>query len=109
VRTQKTRQNGDNTTVEPIKIPPVDSTTTAIFPEWIRLPKAGQLCRWCGLSRGALNALILPQAANGFCPPVKSFCIRQRGAKSGIRLISYDSLRSHILSQESGRESVCAA
>ena len=41
------------------------------------------------MTRAALNGLILPTEANDHKPAVKSFCIRQRGARTGIRLISY--------------------
>lgn len=73
---------------------------TNIRPEWIRLPQPGLRCQWTGLSRSALNQLILPGPTNGGRPPVVSYCLRQRGAKNGIRLISYDSLRQHIMASE---------
>jgi hypothetical protein len=69
---------------------------TNIRPEWIRLPQPGLRCHWTGISRSALNQLILPGPANGGRPPVVSYCLRQKGKKTGIRLISYDSLRKHI-------------
>ena len=69
---------------------------TNIRPEWIRLPQPGLRCNWTGLSRSALNQLILPCPTNGGRPPVVSYCLRQKGKKTGIRLISYDSLRKHI-------------
>jgi hypothetical protein len=43
-----------------------------------------------------LNELILPTELNGFKPPVRSFCLRKRGAKTGIRLVDYASLKAHI-------------
>lgn len=67
-----------------------------IRPEFIRLPRAGEACPHTGLSRTALNALILPTAANGFRPAVKSMVLRQRGNQRGIRLISFDSLIAHL-------------
>jgi len=48
------------------------------------------------MARSALNGLILPNADNGFRPPVKSFVLRRRGARTGIRLIDYESLVSYI-------------
>lgn len=77
---------------------PIESRiqTPPAAPEFLRLPPAGQRCPFCGLSRSALNALILPSPLNGNKPPVKSFCLRQRGAKTGIRLIDYASLAAHI-------------
>ena len=67
-------------------------------PEFIRLPKPGRRCPWTGLSRSGLNNLILPTAANGYRPPVVSKSLRKRGALRGTRLISYDSLMSHLKS-----------
>jgi hypothetical protein len=70
----------------------------AAKPEFLRLPQAGQKC-WCtGLSRSALNGVILPNEKNEWKPPVRSFVLRQRGAKTGIRLIEYDSLIDFIRS-----------
>jgi hypothetical protein len=51
------------------------------------------------MSRSALNELILPAERNGFKPPVRSFCLRKKGAKTGIRLVDYQSLSSYIRSQ----------
>jgi len=67
-------------------------------PEWIRLPKTGVLCPHSGLSRSKLNELVLPCVANGFKPPVKSICLRKRGAARGCRLISLDSLMNYLSS-----------
>ncbi|MCX6886964.1 MAG: hypothetical protein NTX27_18205 [Verrucomicrobia bacterium] len=74
-------------------------------PEWLRLPAPGQRCQHCGLSRSAINQLILPTPANGGRPQVVSYCLRQRGSRTGIRLVSYDSLKAYI---ESHREGVAA-
>ena len=65
-------------------------------PEFLRLPPPGQRCAWTGLSRSAINELILPTPRNGHKPPVRSFVLRQRGAKTGIRLVDYQSLALHI-------------
>ena len=67
-------------------------------PEFIRLPKGG-LCPYTGLSRSKLNQLILPCEQNEFKPPVKSVCLRQRGAIKGTRLIVLDSLLDYLYSQ----------
>lgn len=48
------------------------------------------------MARSALNELILPTARNKNKPPVHSFCLRQHGAKTGIRLIDYASLVDYI-------------
>jgi hypothetical protein len=66
-------------------------------PEFIRLPRPRERCPYCGLTRAALNELVLPTPRNSYKPPVKSFCLRQRGARTGIRLVSYDSLRAYIM------------
>ena len=90
-------KTGSTTTTAPVEIPP---RTTSINPaqiEFLRLPPVGQRCPVTGMSRAALNALILPTDTNDHKPPVKSFCIRQRGARTGIRLIDYQSLRGFIL------------
>jgi len=73
-------------------------------PEFIRLPKKGVLCRYTGLSRSALNELILPSKSNGYRPSVASYCLRRRGKLRGIRLICYDSLVAFIRdhAQQSG-------
>src|SRR4051812_1555984 len=69
-------------------------------PEFVRLPKPGRQCPYTGLSRSAVNALILATEANGHKPPVKSFVLRKRGAKTGIRLIGFDSLVGYIRTQQ---------
>ena len=80
-----------------VEIPPRETILQPDGREFLRLPSVGQRCAVTGLSRAALNALILQTAANGNKPPVKSFCLRQPGARTGIRLISYPSLREWIL------------
>jgi hypothetical protein len=94
-----TQHDGVNTTTAAIEIPPTPSIE-AHPPEWLRLPKQGQLCPWTNLSRGFLNSLILPQPVNNFCPPVKSYAIRQPGSRFGVRLISYAALKLFIESRE---------
>lgn len=84
-----------------VEIPPLETNSPAAR-EFLRLPPVGQRCPITGMSRAALNALILPTADNESKPPVKSFCIRQRGARTGIRLISYQSLREFILAHAEG-------
>jgi hypothetical protein len=71
-----------------------------IEPETIRLPRPGQLCPYSGLTRSALNMLILPGLWNDFKPPVKSYVLRQKGARTGIRLVSWSSLKVHIFAHE---------
>lgn len=86
-------------TTSQIEIPPRPAAST-IRPEFLRLPKPGQLCPYCGLTRSALNELILPTLRNNNKPPVRSFALRQKGAKKGIRLIDYDSLGAYIRANE---------
>lgn len=61
-------------------------------PRYIRLPPPGQRCPVTGMSRGALNSLILPSEDNAFRPPVASVSLRRRAAKRGLRLILTASL-----------------
>lgn len=72
----------------------------AIQPEFLRLPKPGRLCPLTGLARSAINELILPTSRNGFKPPVRSFSLRKPGARFGIRLVDYASLRAYILAHD---------
>jgi hypothetical protein len=97
------------TTSAPLEIPPRTNSINPAQIEFLRLPPVGERCPFTGMSRAALNGLILPSEANGGKPPVKSFCLRQKGAKTGIRLIDYQSLRGFILAHaetgETGGES----
>lgn len=68
--------------------------------EFIRLPKVKQRDPVFGLSRSFLNQLILPGPDNHFSPPVRSHLLRRRGCRTGIRLISVDSLRAYIQAHE---------
>jgi hypothetical protein len=79
-----------------------ESKSSPSAPEFLRLPPPGRKCPLSGLSRSYLNQLILPCQLNGFRPPVRSFVLRKRGAKTGVRLIDYASLRAFIRSHEQG-------
>jgi hypothetical protein len=68
--------------------------------EFLRLPKPKERDPLFGLSRSFLNELILPCADNGYHPPVQSHVLRRRGFRTGIRLISVDSLRDYIMAHE---------
>ena len=85
-------------TADYVSGPPAAAANAAepILPEWIRLPKPGTLCSWTGLSRAKLNELILSNQANNFKPPVKSICLRKRGATRGTRLILLESLMDYL-------------
>jgi hypothetical protein len=87
----------------------ISVNTTDIRPETIRLPAPGTLCPYTGLTRSAMNELILPTPENDFSPPVKSFCLRRPGKKKGIRLVDFDSLLAHIHRHEDTRETREAA
>jgi hypothetical protein len=65
-------------------------------PDWIRLPKPGHLCAFTGLSRSKINELILPSAANGHKPAVKSCSLCKPGAVRGTRLIHLASLLAYL-------------
>ena len=69
-------------------------------PEFIRLPQSGKRCPYTGLTRSGLNNLILPCDLNGHRPPVRSICLRQRGAVRGTRLICYDALIKYLRAQQ---------
>src|SRR5262249_42567609 len=87
---------GAVSTADPV--PPPANGAPSI--EFLRLPPPGRLCPYTGLSRSYLNLLILPCEQNAYKPPVKSFVLRKRGARKGVRIISYPSLRAHILANE---------
>lgn len=88
-------------TTAPFEVPP-RVVTGAIEPETIRLPPPGEHDPYFGLTRSALNELILPTPRNGNKPPVKSFCLRQKGARTGIRLVDFASLRDYIRAHAEG-------
>ena len=67
-------------------------------PITIRLPQQGKRCPWTGLTRSALNDLVLPTKGNDFSPPVKSNLLKTKVGSSGIRLIDFQSLKSYVLS-----------
>src|SRR5581483_11014699 len=99
--TKNATRKARSQTASPIEIPPIHSPGFT-RPEFLRLPKPGSLCPHTGLTRSAINELILPTERNGFKPPVRSFCLRQKGASTGIRLVDYESLRAHILAHPEG-------
>lgn len=99
--TTPAKKNKRERTTAPFEIP-ARVVTVAIEPETIRLPKPGELDPYFGLARSALNELILPTPRNGNKPPVKSFCLRQKGARTGIRLIDYASLRAYVHAHAEG-------
>jgi len=66
-------------------------------PITIRLPRQGQRCPWTGLTRSALNDLVLPAKGNQFSPPVKSNLFKTKKNSSGIRLIDFQSLKRFLI------------
>jgi hypothetical protein len=90
-------------TVDPISY----ATPVAMTAEFMRLPKDKERDPLFGLGRGFLNTLILPSRANHHRPPVASCVLRQRGARTGVRLIDVASLRDYTLQHRepnSGRQ-----
>lgn len=84
-------------TAAPVHIPSI-TPTEASRPEWIRLPKPGTLCPWCGLSRSKLWEVLRTGK-------VRNVCLRKEGAQRGARLIHLASLLSHLdsLPDEAGK------
>jgi hypothetical protein len=58
-------------------------------PVWIRLPKDGTYCRWFGISRTGYYDLMKAGL-------IETRSVRAPGKLSGVRLISYESVRSYI-------------
>jgi hypothetical protein len=83
---------GMNYTCEPLSMA-VPRATSA---EFMRLPKPKQRDPIFGLSRTFLNTLVIPCLENGYRPPVRSVVLRRRGAKTGVRLVDIESLRSYL-------------
>jgi hypothetical protein len=74
----------------------IEAAFNRVTPEWIRLPQPGMAEPHFGLKRSKLNELVLPSPVNSFKPPVKSVCLRNKGQRKGVRLISYDSLKGYL-------------
>ncbi len=68
---------------------PHQTTIIAARPEWLRLPKPGTLCPWCGLSRSKLWEVL--QTGK-----VRNICLRKEGALRGARLIHLASLLAYL-------------
>jgi len=66
------------------------------LPAYIRLPRSGNLCPHCGLTRSALDILTRPQEINNFRPPVESKIMHQTGTGRGVRLVNYASLIGYL-------------
>ena len=79
---------------------PTNSPLPNDEPLYIRLPKAGQRCPRTGMTRSALNELILPSERNAYNPPVESKCLRKREGGKGTRLIVWQSLKEYLERRE---------
>jgi len=66
--------------------------------KFIRLPRSGVQCEITGLSRSALNDLVLPSEKNQFRPLVRSHSLKKDGQDKGVRLIRVKSLVKYIKS-----------
>jgi len=106
----KTKKKSGNTldaggTVSVLRPVLATNSPIPVRPEYIRLPRAGQLCAWTGLTRGKLNDLILPRPWTPV-PPVKSFNATEGDRKKGTRLIVLESLLGYLgkLRREQGAE-----
>ena len=64
----------------------------SINPEFVRLP---ELQRLFGIRRSYAYSLIREGK-------VRSFCLRKRGARTGVRLVSVDSVRAFFKAQLEG-------
>ena len=73
-----------------------DDLQPGVEPLTIRLPRTGERCPWTGLTRSAMNELVLPCKANRFSPPVRSCVIKAAGRSRGIRLIIFGSLKKFL-------------
>ena len=91
---QKQRQGTGKPALYTLEKAATQADAVASQESWGRLPKCGGKLQ--GLSRSKLNQLILPSAANGFRPPVKSISVRNPGTIRGIRLIFIPSLYSYL-------------
>jgi len=88
LRHEKHAGNAAPLTATPVQIPTV-TPTAASRPEWIRLPKPGTPCPWCGLSRTKLWETL--QTGK-----VRNVCLRKEGALRGARLIHLASLMGYL-------------
>jgi hypothetical protein len=94
----KTRHKDSVTemTTAPVVVPQSRPATPQV-PTFLRLPRPGTRCPFTGLSRNYINLLVLPTEANAHTPPVRSYVLRQTEAKTGVRLVSHESLMNFIL------------
>lgn len=90
------RDSSERTTKRQHYSHPTNSASAAEEPLYIRLPKPGERCPRTGMTRSALNELILPTERNSYNPPVESKCLRKREGGKGTRLIVWESLKGYL-------------
>ena len=77
-------------TAEPIRVPDaVEKLFGSTTPEFIRVPDVEKMF---GIKRGHCYALIGAGA-------LKSVCLRKPGAKTGVRLVHFQSVRDYLAKQ----------
>ncbi|MDG2169591.1 MAG: hypothetical protein P8L44_16895 [Opitutales bacterium] len=67
--------------------------------EFIPLPSTGEREKYTGLTRGRLNALVLPNRNNDYRAPVRSVSLKELGKARGTRLIDFNSLMEYLYSR----------
>lgn len=69
----------------------IPAATLSIKPECFRLPSGRERDPYFGIGRSYWNSLVLPSAANQWKPRVKSYVLRRPGARTGVRLVDFQS------------------
>lgn len=88
------RHGGPRNQATITEISPPSGGATTPHPEFIRLPQPGKRCYWTGLTRSAMNELVL-----GENPKVASMVLTRGGADRGVRLVHLRALLSHLFSE----------
>jgi len=86
--------SGPTHTTAPVVAAPANAAIPQ-KPEFIRLPKAGTLCPFTGLSRTKLWEILCTRK-------VKTVCLRRPGALKGARLVHLQSLLDYLYSLAEG-------
>jgi hypothetical protein len=73
------------------------ASDSLVHPETFRLPSGRERDRHFELGRSYWNSKILPNSENDFTPEVKSYVLRKKGSRTGVRLIDYQSAKEFIL------------
>lgn len=68
-------------------------------PEFIRIPPPRERCVWTGLGHDTIRDLIKPTRENNGKPLVESISLKGEGRRTGIRLVSLDSLLEYLWSR----------